>query len=104
MRNLVLLLASGHTVRVELRDGDLTGTLSVQLIRDFFVTMPAVGVVPFETVKTDFKTVLNPSGLLFAYVEDTTFPAMKPNGHEFAESNDFQRIDVLSPGDAGSAA
>lgn len=104
MRNLVLLLTSGHTVRIKLRDDDLTGPLNVRVIRDFFATMPAVGVVPFETLKSDFDTVLNPAGLLFAYVEDTTFPGFKPGGTEFEEPNDFQRIEAFGPADAGNTA
>lgn len=104
MRNLVLLLTSGHTVRVKLRDDDLTGPLNVRVIRDFFATMPAVGVVPFETLKSDFDTVLNPNGLLFAYIEDGTYPDYDPETSTFTEPNDFQRIEAFGPADAGNTA
>jgi hypothetical protein len=85
-----MLLASGHTVRVALRDNDQAPT-SNGSTESFLEDLPAV-------------TSYLENGIVFAYVEDRTFPAMKPNGVEFEEPNDFQRIDVLSPGDAGGTA
>ncbi len=82
MRNLVLLLASGHTVRVKLRDGDLTTHLGHSDVRLFLEAMPATALIPFDGNN-------EPVGLIMAYVEGP---------------NDHQRIEVTSPGDAGSAA
>jgi hypothetical protein len=98
MRNLVLLLASGHTVRVKLRDDDLTGPLDVKSVCDFLDAMPATAVLPFITNgKAD-----DPEGLLFAYVEDPVFPEWNTETRTFAPESDYQRINVMSPGDVAS--
>jgi hypothetical protein len=93
MRNLVLLLTSGHTVRIELRDDDLTddshGTLDIERFLD---NMPAMCVIPFGTNS-------QVSGLIMAYIENTTLPDWNTEQSRFEPSDDFQRIDVSSPGD-----
>lgn len=91
MRNLVLLLSSGHTVRIELRDDDLThdGGPGNRETEDFLEGFPAIA------------SYLDP-GIVFAYIEDPTTPAWDNETGRFAPSNDLQRIDVSSPGDVPS--
>lgn len=89
MRNLVLLLTSGHTVRIALRFDDLTTHRpgpTGDTVRALLTEMPAVvmGTFPQWT---------------FAYIEDPTLPAMSsttPGG--FEPPNDLQRITVEGPG------
>lgn len=98
----MLLLTSGHTVRIQLRDGELAEPNERDKQR--------TGAGPGWDSISEFAN-LNPAivgydeeAVIFAYIEDPTFPAMRSNGFEFEEPNDFQRIGVLSPGDAGSTA
>jgi hypothetical protein len=97
-RNLVLLLTGGHTVRIHLRDDDLTKYRTGRAdVERFLDTMPAMTVIPFSG---DSEV----NGLIMAYIEDPTFPAYVPGTLQFEPPNDFQRIEVNSPGDVGSAA
>lgn len=99
MRNLVLLLSSGHTVRVKLRDGDLTEPsetdrdrgVSWSTLNEFFDSMPAV-------------VGYTEDNITLAYIEDPSFPGFKPGGMEFEDPNEFQRIEAFGPADAGGTA
>lgn len=84
-RNLVLLLTSGHTVRIALKSGDLNNTENrgVRAVRELLKDMPAVHVVP--DVERE---------VVMAFVEDM---AQATVGEE---PNEFQRIDAYSPGEA----
>ena len=85
MRSLVLLLSSGHTVRIVLRDDELTDEVSlyadaINLLDD----MVAVAVTPFASDDTKGDVIM-------AYVQDN---ATALTDHE----NEFNRITTLSPG------
>lgn len=81
-RNLVLLLSSGHTVKIGLRDNDLAGNggPTSDEVRKFLLGLPAVvsGKLPDWT---------------FAYIEDMTSPGVDD------EPTELQRIDAYSPGE-----
>lgn len=76
MRNLVLLLSSGHTVRIALRDDAIAPTHAGVL--DFLEALPAMN---------NFAS----NEIVFGYTTDNT-AAIDDAG------NDFNRITVLSPG------
>lgn len=78
-RNLVLLLASGHTVKIALRPDDLTDP-TLNNVTGFLETVPAVG-------------VYDDGAITFAFVEDMISATLDD------EPNDFQRIDAYSPGE-----
>lgn len=82
-RNLVLLLSSGHTVKIALRPDDLTGNggPTGDEVRELLTGMPSVVVGAFP-------------GWIFAFVEDMEKATVDD------EPNDFQRIDAYSPGEA----
>lgn len=85
-RNLVLLLSSGHTVRIALRDDDLTGNggPTGDEVRELLTDMPSVVVGVFPTWE-------------FAYVENTTLPEFREGSSDLMP-NDYQRITVEGPG------
>ena len=99
-RNLVLLLTSGHTVRIALRDDDLpaddTNIYNAQDLSDFLCNMPANIVVPTDCV-ADGSEPDGPGHVVMAYVEDLSLPSMLNTGG-IAPPNDFQRISVEGPG------
>lgn len=82
-RNLVLLLSSGHTVRIALREADLNhmGNRGVRAVREMLKDMPAAQVIPDPERE-----------ITFAYVEDIALP-IYPD-----PPNDLQRITVEGPG------
>lgn len=86
-RNLVLLLSSGHTVRIALRENDLTGNGGPTFHEtDALIDeMPAIVVSPFATGG-------EPGAVVLAYVEDIALP-IYPD-----PPNDLQRITVEGPG------
>ena len=77
MRNLVLLLSSGHTVRIALRDDDLTGNggPTDTDVHDFLTMLPAL-VLVVGGKRPEY---------LFAYIEQPM-------------SLEFDRISVITPG------
>lgn len=95
-RNLVLLLSSGHTVRIALREDDLTTSLdhdpsiSVPEMNEFLQSLPAFTCVP------DIRS----NDVMLAYIEDPSLSATVAglHGPEMAPPNDFQRISVEGPG------
>jgi hypothetical protein len=84
-RNLVLLLSSGHTVKIALRPDDLSipGNRGVRAVRELLKDMPSVHVIP----EIDREVVM-------AFVEDMVQATVDE------QPNDFQRIDAYSPGEA----
>jgi hypothetical protein len=83
-RNLVLLLTSGHTVRIQLREDDFTTSLdddpdigTPEL--HAFLQMPAILCTP--SIKN--------GDILMAYIESPV---------QFGAPGDFQRITTQSPG------
>lgn len=88
--NLVLLLVSGHTVRIILDEGELAGNggATPGEMVNLAEGMPAI--VQFDE-----------NQVILAYVENPEYPHYNAKTHEFEPRDDFQRIDVLSPGDAG---
>lgn len=84
MRNLVLLLTSGHTVRIALRDDDRPTATQIGVL-DFLERMSAVHLF----VSTE---------IVFAYIEDPAPPMFDMNSTTFEPPNDLQRITVEGPG------
>jgi hypothetical protein len=81
MRTLVLLLSSGHTVRIALRENDLThngGPTAVET-REFVGGLAAVCILP------DLDEIA------FAYVQDNGV-ALNDDGH------DYNRISLVTRG------
>lgn len=90
-RNLVLLLSSGHTVRIALRENDLTASLDSD---------PTIGIPEMSTF-LDLPAVLAKPDLrggevLLAYVENPSLPYSTGNG--ITPPDDYQRITVEGPG------
>lgn len=84
-RNLVLLLSSGHTVRIALRKDDLNGNggPTPQELNSFLEDLPALVGGRMEA-------------LVFSYIEDPSLPTYAI-GKPLAP-NDLQRISVEGPG------
>lgn len=83
-RNLVLLLTSGHTVKIALRPDDLAdNTDGIEEVSQFVSTLDAVRVSP------DMR-----SDVVMSFIEDMTQATIDE------EPNDFQRIDAYAPGEA----
>jgi len=81
-RNLVLLLASGHTVKIALKPDDLpTTTTDVSALHAFVRTLPAVPFIDWGQVA-------------MAFIEDMAQATVDE------EPNEFQRIDAYAPGEA----
>jgi hypothetical protein len=94
MRQLVLLLRSGHTVRIRLNDDDLTDPdQGIPQFARFVSGLNALGVSPFE------RDMSFPGGhyrfvkgdVVMAYVHDLHCNIDEP-------FNEFNRIDCDTPG------
>ncbi|MES2211384.1 MAG: hypothetical protein V4515_14570 [Chloroflexota bacterium] len=84
MRTLVLLLSSGHTVRIALREGDLAqnGGPTFMQMDNFIDSLDAVLVSPLAERR-------QPGAVVMAYVRDDTV-GLAPS--------DLDRISVMTPG------
>lgn len=89
-RNLVLLLGSGHTVKIALRPDDLPSGRShgIQATADLVEGLSAVTVSPFGNPR-----VPDAGHVMMAYIEDMTPATIDET------PNEFQRIDSYSPGE-----
>lgn len=92
-RNLVLLLSSGHTVRIALRGDDLNGNggPTFRETDALIDEMPAIVVSPFATGG-------EPGAVVFSYVEDPSLPTYDASDGSMSPPNDHQRITVEGPG------
>lgn len=89
-RNLVLLLSSGHTVRIALREGDLTTSLD----EDPIIGVPEMSAL-LEMPAVICKPAAGRGDVVMAYIEDPSLPTYaigKPLAH-----SDLQRITVEGP-------
>jgi hypothetical protein len=98
-RNLVLLLTSGHTVRIALEDIDLDdGDLTIEAAGEFVSSRVAVAVNPFELniTKNEFGGIVDlrmaKGDVVFAFVENVLLPDLDKG------PDDYQRITVEGPG------
>lgn len=100
MRSLVLLLISGHTVRIALRDTDLP-TINdkpahgADELSHFLSSLPAFVLLPTDCV-ADGSEPDGPGLVVMAYVEDLTMPQFREDSP--MPPNDFQRITAEGPG------
>lgn len=94
MRNLVLLLRSGHTVRIALRENELTGNVGVADVDGIMDRIPAICINPFPPVDVVGRFVYE-SPVIMAYVENPLLPNFDSG------PDDYQRITVESPGGSG---
>lgn len=102
-RNLVLLLSSGHTVRIALRDSDAPA--DIESAGALMNQLAAVATNPFDkelirasTFEAAGITKFVPGRVVMAYIEDPTLPDLFPSGMDRESPNDFQRITVEGPG------
>lgn len=90
-RNLVLLLASGHTVKVALRPGDLAGDggPTAEEVWHLLAELPAVALSPLTGTGD-----MGRRNVVMAYVESMERPGIDD------EPDELQRIDAYSPGES----